>query len=265
MSNYVERLQSSLDTVGTYAEFESLVASVFGSHPFAVDLDLRQLETLLPDYFGMSQGFRYVIAAAQKDVFFEAMRENRGVSKEMEMMHAVASFLVWDEAGGMELSKRGKESLPELLDLDGMHSELLRNDAEALFGHPVAPRFSDVTQRYLEALYRGLASTDVVTRCAHMVAFELHAGSMIDSLWGSISRVSTVSPDKLRYFALHVGGSDPAEVYHVQMTQELIERVVPAGQRDRFQADFLDAYRIHVDWCQALVDQSASLSRQFVA
>jgi hypothetical protein len=259
MSNYQERLQSSLAAVTTYSELEVFVRDAFGSHPFATKLDLRGLEQLLPDYLGMSQGFRYVIAAAQKDAFFMAMSENRGVSDKIEMMNAVANFLAWDETGGIELNlSEDKHRLPEILELKQMHSERLRADAEKLLGHPISPRFSPVTRQYLTALYRGLASIDVVARCAHMVAFELHAGVMIDALWGAVAGASPLPRDELDYFATHVGGDDPAEVYHIEMTQRLIERVVPLAERERFHASFLAAYALHVDWCQALVDQAFS-------
>jgi hypothetical protein len=259
MSNYAERVQSALTGLGSYAELEALVGNVFGGHPFATSMDLARLRELLPDYLGMSQGFRYVIAAAQKDAFFEAMSENKGVPREIEMMNVVANFLMWDESGAVDLDlSHDKHRLPEILDLSRSHSELLRTDAEKLLGHAIVPRFSPVTRRYLTALYRGLGSCDVVVRCAHMVAFELHAGAMIDALWRTIAAVSNVSREQLRYFALHVGGDDPQEVYHVEVTQNLIERVVPPSQRERFRESFLSAYAIHVDWCKALVERALS-------
>jgi hypothetical protein len=258
MSTYTELLHTSKSALTTHRELEAMVNEAFGRHPFATALDLPRLEKLLPDYLAMSQGFRYVLAAAQKDAFFDAMSENRGVSDKIEMMNSVANFLMWDETGGCDLNlAESKSKLPELLDLRRLHSELLRADAEKLLGHPITPHFSAATHRYLTALYRGLASTDEVVRCAHMVAFELHAGAMIDSLWASIASVTTVPPDELRYFAMHVGGNDPAELYHVEMTQRLIDRVVPASRRESFRASFLDAYAIHVNWCRALVGQPA--------
>lgn len=263
MSNYMERARSSLIGVGIHAELESLVSNEFDGHPFADSLDLARLEDILPDYFGMSQGFRYVIAAAQKDVLFEAMSENKGLSREVELMNAVANFLMWDETGGIALNlSESKQRLPDILDLSRLHSELLRTDAEQILGHTIVPQFSPVTRRYLTELYRGLGSTDVVVRCAHMVAFELHAGAMIDALWGSIAAVSALPREQLQYFALHVGGDDPAEVYHVEVTQRLIEHVVPPSQRERFRASFLSAYALHIDWCRALVERAPSQGGQ---
>lgn len=259
MSNYVEHLGSSLGSVATFVELEGMVSRTFGPHPFTVPFDRERLDLLLPDFLGISHGFRYVMAAAQKDAFFEAMREGSGVSEKIEAMNSVANFLMFDETGGVDLGLNvNKERLPELLNLSRMHSELLRADAEKILGRPIAPHYSRVTQDYINALYRGLGSTDVVVRCAHFVAFELHAGAVLDALWASIARITGLPREELRYFALHVGGDDPAEVYHVQLTQHLIKRVVPASQRERFKAAFIEAYSLHVEWCRALVEQPLS-------
>lgn len=55
-----------------------------------------------------------------------------------------------------------------------------------------------------------------------MVAFETHAGQMIDALWKSISDLCHLDRDSLSYFRTHVGGADPAEPYHIKMTAESI-------------------------------------------
>lgn len=152
------------------------------------------------------------------------------------------------------MMRMGKAGLPRLLDTAvWSHSGILRADAAKIVGFPVAPRFGQATRRYLVALYHGLASTDVVRRCAFMVAFELHASAMIESLWGTIVAVTSIPREELGYFHLHLGGDDPAEKYHIETTQRLIERVVPPLQHDRFLAEFEAAYRLNVDWCDALV------------
>lgn len=227
-----------------------------GPHPFTAAMDLARLEVVLPDYLGMSLAFRYLQAAAQGDPIFAAMREDRGVPEAIELMNAVGNFLVWDETGGIDLmAGHGKAGLPRLLDIGLFHSGLLRVDAHAILGHSIEPRFSPPTVRYLHALYQGLASTDVVVRCATMVAFELHASVMIDSLWAAISAATGRPPEGLAYFERHVGGEDPAEAYHVEMTQRLIDRVIAPGERDRFRSEVHGAYRLHVEWCRALVER----------
>lgn len=258
-SHLVSEPQSRADG---YADLSVRAREAFGDHPFAVEMDRERLEAVLPDYLGMSLAFRYLQAAAQKDAIFEAIRDNRDVPEGIELMNAVANFLVWDEAGGIDLmASQGKAGLPQLLDTARFHSSLLRKDALELLGHPIAPNFGPVTRRYLEALYRGLASTDVVVRCAHMVAFEIHANAMIDALWTAVSAATGRAAQSLGYFERHVGGDDPAEEYHVDMTQRLVARVVPLDERERFRREFESAYALHLRWCRALVGDAAVTDR----
>lgn len=236
------------DPCGQLAE---IVRNDFGAHPFATTMDTPRLEALLPEYLAMSVAFRYLQAAAQKDVIFAAIHENRSVPEAIEVMNSVGNFLSWDESGGVDLLlEGGKEMLPEILDTDRLHSELLRADARRMLGHAIEPHYGPATRRYLLALYRGLASMDVVVRCAHMVAFELHAGIMIDSLWGAVATTG-LPREELAYFRRHVGGEDPAEKYHIEMTQRMIARVVAPTERERFLAEFRRAYGLHIEWCRA--------------
>ncbi len=233
------------------AQLAEIVRDEFGVHPFATTMDTPRLEVLLPEYLAMSVAFRYLQAAAQKDVIFAAIHENRPVPEGIEVMNSVGNFLSWDESGGVDLLLNGgKEMLPEILDTDRFHSELLRADARRMLGHEIEPNYSQVTRRYLLALYRGLASMDVVVRCAHMVAFEFHAGIMIDSLWGAVATTG-LPRDELSYFQRHVGGEDPAEEYHIEMTQRMIARVVAPTEGERFLAEFRRAYGLHIEWCHA--------------
>jgi hypothetical protein len=91
-----------------------------------------------------------------------------------------------------------------------------------------------------------------------MVAFELHASALIESLWSTVARTTGLPRDELAYFKLHMGGDDPAEKYHVELTQELIARIVPPGDRERFLTEFRNAYRLNFDWCRALVELPCS-------
>ncbi len=226
-----------------------------GRHPFASIMNQAQLEAVLPDYLAMSLAFRYLQAAAQKDAIFDAIRRNRDVPEEIELTNAVGNFLAWDESGGNELMlTHGKSGLPNVLDTSHwFHSNILRADASKILGHPISPNFSPTTRRYLGALYRGLASTDVVRRCASMVAFEVHAGVMIASLWGTITAVSALPRNELRYFHLHMGGNDASEKYHVELTMRLIERVVPSREHERFLSEFRHAFQLSFEWCHTLM------------
>ena len=150
-----------------YEQLTGIASQEFGTHPFTQIIDRVQLESLLPDYFAMSLAFRYLQAAAQKDVIFDAIYENRNVPEEIELMNAVANFLVWDESGGNKLVLScGKAGLPRILDTHlWFHSNILRADVTKILGRPVSPHFSSATRRYLITLYQGLASTDTNQRC----------------------------------------------------------------------------------------------------
>ncbi len=237
---------------------QTIVRDEFGDHPFAEPTDHAGFEVLFPEYLGMSVAFRYLQAAAQKDAIFASICENRPVPEAIELMNVVGNFLSWDESGGIDLMlEQGKAGLPDILDPDRFHSGLFRADAARILGHAIEPHYSPATRTYLLALYDGLAATDVVVRCAHMVAFELHAGIMIDALWSVVASSTGLPPEELAYFERHVGGDDPAEQYHVQLTQQLIERVVEGPQHDRFLSEFRRAYALHTQWCRACKRQPA--------
>lgn len=251
-------------TENAYEQLVAIVSKEFGVHPFTHIQDKEQLEVLLPEYLAMSLAFRYLQAAAQKDVIFDAIQENRSVPEEIELMNVVGNFLTWDESGGNGLLlSQGKAGLPNILDTQRLfHSNILRTDAAKILGYSISPNFSPVTQHYLNTLYQGLASTDPIRRCAYMIAFELHAASMIDSLWGAITAITNLPRKELRYFDLHVGEDDPAEKYHVEMALRLIELVVPPHKHDRFLAEFRAAYQLNFEWCHALIqspDESEAL------
>ena len=78
---------------------------------------------------------------------------------------------------------------------------------------------------------------------------------MIDSLWGAISTITNLPRKEFQYFDLHVGGNDPAEKYHVEMTLRLIERVVSSRKHDHFLSEFRHAYQLSFEWCRALVQK----------
>jgi hypothetical protein len=245
------------ETNNIYEQLVTIANQEFGSHPFTRVINKAQLESILPEHFAISLAFRYLQAAAQKDVIFDAIHENRNVSEEMEMMNAVANFLTWDESGGNTvLLSYGKAGLPSILDTHRwFHSNILRADAIKILGHPISPHFSVATRQYLVTLYQGLASADAIQRCAYMVAFELHAAILIDSLWKATSAITNLPRQELRYFDLHVGGNDPAEKYHVEMTMHLIDRVVPSRKHALFLWEFRNAFQLNFNWCNALVQQ----------
>ncbi|WP_245321047.1 GFA family protein [Bradyrhizobium sp. NAS96.2] len=213
-----------------------------------------ELVGLLPEYFAMSQAFPYLQAGSQKELIFDAMQQNRDLPRDVEMTSVVANFICWDETGGhSRILEGGNAALPDILDTENFHSKLFRRDASRLLGRAIQPNYSTTTKRYLRALYHGLASRDPIARCAHMVAFELHAAEMIQSLWTTIVNAFDVRPEDLDYFRIHVGGYDPAEKYHAEMTSRLVSELVSAGDNDRFLDVFDRAYSVSLEWCRNLI------------
>ncbi|WP_347337136.1 GFA family protein, partial [Bradyrhizobium lablabi] len=225
-----------------------------GAHPFAAEISKDQVASLLPGYFAMSQAFPYLQAGSQKDLVFEAMHRNRGLPKDVELTSVVANFICWDETGGhSRVLQGGNAALPSILDTENFHSKLFRRDASRLLGRAIQPNYSTRTSRYLRALYHGLSSRDAIVRCAHMVAFELHAAEMIQALWTTLVKTFDARSDDLEYFQAHVGGEDPAEKYHGEMTTRLISELVPADCNNRFLDEFDRAYGLSLEWCRNLV------------
>ncbi|MGY4568227.1 hypothetical protein ACVWY5_001297 [Bradyrhizobium sp. USDA 3256] len=225
-----------------------------GPHPFAAEMSEGQVAGMLPEYLAMSQAFPYLQAGSQKDLIFDAMRRNRDLPRDIELTSVVANFICWDETGGYgRVLRGGKAALPDILATENFHSNLLRKDASRLLGRPIQPSYSTTTKRYLHSIYTGLSSKDPLVRCAYMVAFELHAAEMIQSLWTTLVKIFDVRSDDLEYFRSHVGGDDPAEKYHGEMTTRLIRELVPADGNSRFLDEFDRAYRLSLQWCRDLL------------
>ncbi|SDF67023.1 Uncharacterized conserved protein [Bradyrhizobium brasilense] len=226
----------------------------FGPHPFTAEMSEEQVVSLLPEYLAMSQAFPYLQAGSQKNLIFDVMHRNRDVTRDIELTSVVANFICWDETGGYgRLLQGGKAALPEILATESFHSNLLRKDASRLLGRAIQPNYSATTKRYLHCLYDGLSSKDPLIRCAYMVAFELHAAEMIQALWSTLTRIFAVQAGDLEYFRSHVGGDDPAEKYHGEMTSRLVRELVPVDRRVRFMGEFDQAYRLNVQWCRDLL------------
>lgn len=188
------------------------------------------------------------------------MNKNESVPVDVELTTVVGNFLCWDETGGLYPTiAQGLKALPRLLETKRFHSNLLKADCETIFNKKIEPDFSDTTKTYLLNLYNGLSNNCVVTRVATMISFESHANIMINSLWKSISTWASLSESQLTYFLLHVGGDDPAEKYHVQMTRDLIEKTIPNNKYTEFLTKFLNAYQMHYQWCDDIIRISLKL------
>ncbi|WP_024508510.1 GFA family protein [Bradyrhizobium sp. ARR65] len=251
-ASVVKRYQPSRKTVAQ--ELAVHARALFGPHPFAAEMSKDQLALLLPEYLAMSQAFPHLQAGSQKDLVFDAISRNRDLPRHVELTSAVANFICWDETGGHSLVLQGgNAALSRILDTEHSHSKLLRNDASRLLGRDIHPNYGTTTRRYLRILYEGLSAKDPLVRCAYMVAFELHADEMIQQLWATLVKAFDVPADDLEYFRVHVGGQDPAEKYHGEMTSGLISKLVPADSVARFLDEFGRAYLVNREWCQTLV------------
>lgn len=237
-----------------YLNLQAVVHADFHPHPFSNVGENCDFHTLLSNYLAMSQAFPLLQAGSQKELIFNSMLRNKAIPKEIELTCVVANFLCWDETGGLYPTiANGLKALPRLLETQRFHANILRSDCVKLLNQNIEPNFSPLTTLYLVELYAGLSSLDHIVRLAHMVSFELHAHTMISALWESLIHVFGNPAQKLPYFMLHVGGEDPAERYHVEMTQRLIEEIVKPSQREAFESLFKKAYALNQQWCTALV------------
>ncbi len=109
----------------------------------------------------------------------------------MEETFVVGAFLSFDETGGnYGLRTQGVSFLPQLLETQThFHASLLKKDTQILFGKESTPNFDEATKKYLKQLLADLGAKDPVRRCAAMVAFEMHAGQMIQALWDSVVKL----------------------------------------------------------------------------
>lgn len=236
-------------------DIQQIIEETFPQHPYANIPDAANFEIILCNYLAMSQAFPYLQAGSESELFFHYMNQNQDVPEQVEMTAVVGNFLCWDETGGLNLTlASGMKGLPRLLETRRFHSNLLKKDCLAIFGHEINPDYSMLTKKYLLQLYRDLSELSHVDRVACMVSFECHANNMIDALWGSLAKHFNIGKEKLSYFMTHVGGDDPAEAYHVEMTAKLIEKIVPLAQHEDFIDKVKSAYQRYVDWCQSVVD-----------
>jgi len=254
MQSFEDNVVCDKNSYFSHSVLQDLVESRFPEHPFSNLRETKeQLKGLLSEYLAMSMAFPYIQAGACGPFVLDSIKSNRPIRKEYELTSVVGSFLVWDELGGwFNTVQRGARGLSKILDTRAFHANVLGNDLKNIFGEEIKPNFGPQTQKYLISLQEHLSSSDDIQRCAAMVSFELHAERMITELWESVQKICEVEKNKLRYFAAHVGGDDPAEAYHVKMTESLIE-MLTLGKSDHFEKTFLDIYQLHINWCQSLV------------
>lgn len=234
---------------------KKIIENSYHTHPFSTNIKKDNLQKVLASYLAMSEAFPYLQAGAYNHLILRCIRENRQVPTHMEESFVVGAFLSFDETGGNYLLRtQGIEVLPQILDTGiHFHASLLRKDICAIVGHELAPDYRGPTKEYLENLLNQLGSSDPVNRCAMMVAFEMHAGEMIEALWKALQELHPEKDkDSLNYFKVHVGGDDPQEEYHKQLTQKMVSRCVPIEEKERFLKCFENCYALNFNWCAAI-------------
>lgn len=248
-------MQEKYHSIST--QIDGLIADNFAIHPLSHGIDENNVESVLAQYFAMSQAFPYLQAGAQKAQILAAMDSNQDMDEMFELTAVVGNFLCWDETGGYAIIRHfGNQGLSKILDTKKtFHANMLRNDIKALVGRDLRPDYSKVTLDYLKSLLTGLESLNHIERCAYMVAFENHAGIMIDALWSSLAKHYDAQKDDLLYFKVHVGGSDPAEPYHIEMTERMVSKIVSDDAIDEFVSKFNKVYALNYYWCDSIKNQ----------
>ncbi len=234
-------------------ELMEIVASHFEIHPFATGLTKENAKHVMRCYLAMSEAFPYIQAGAHRDLLMDAIRRNVPMEPKMEKTFVVGSFLTWDETGGQYLLKtEGISALPKILDTRNFHSRILKKDLATIFKEKIEPNYCTHTHCYLTALGRKLGVYNHTERCAMMVAFELHAGQMIEALWHSLSTELELNKEDLEYFKIHVGGDDPGEAYHIEMVKNLMQSIVDEEHKSQFFTYFKRCYHMNIEWCKAI-------------
>lgn len=235
---------------------DNLIEDFYPEHPFSNIPAHVNFEALMAEYLAMSQAFPYLQAGSQKDLFWHYMENNEDVPQNIELTSVVGNFLCWDETGGLYPTvSSGMKALPRILETHRFHYNILKKDLNTLFSKDVKPNYSAQTKKYLIELFDLLAEPCPIKRTACMVSFESHANRMITSLWKSLAAQFKIEKNKLTYFALHVG-DNPAEIFHVQMTRNLIQKIVNKNQFDEFKEAFLSSYYLNHAWCETIVNMN---------
>ena len=235
-------------------EIDNIILNNFKIHPFSFGVTKRIIESILSQYLAMSEAFPYLQAASQKKLILNTIQNNKDIEKEIELTSVVGNFLCWDETGGHStILKYGNKGLTKILDTEkNFHANMLKKDVKKILNKNILPNYTNTIASYLLNLLKGLKSLDHIERCAFMVSFENHVSIMIDSLCKSIVELFKIDKDELIYFKVHVGEDDPAEVYHIEMTERMISEIVPESRFDEFINKFMLSYKLHYDWCEVI-------------
>ena len=247
-------------------ELSRRISERFPDHPFR-GVNKANFESVSADYLAMSIAFPFIQAGAMHETYKAALRAGGDTDKNAEITGAVGAYLVWDEVGGHKLTlESGNEGLLQLpATRRNYHAHWLRQDLRAILGKDVRPHRSPATARYLDQLFDGLSDARGNRNVAFMIGFESHAHAMITALWDAVCASFDLPHDqRLVYFYGHVGGDEPAEAVHVEMTRMMVAELVPADRREEFIELCLEGYALNFNWCAAITANSARKASETV-
>ena len=232
-------------------------------HPFTSGINHDNVGDLLVDYFAMSLMFPHVQAASHEKIVEAYLMSGDDIPYAVEATSVVAAFLTWDELGGYyTLKMQGPAALPRILETKSFHANLLKTDIKKMMGKELNYHYTSTTRTYMQNLKRALSSPNHIERVAYMVAFEMNAATMIQGLYDSLKRLFGPNAQSLTYFEAHVGGNDPAEIYHIDMTSRLIERLVADHDMVSFLNHFEKACELNSHWCEQIKIKNYALAKE---
>lgn len=244
-----------------HTEIEEIISECYPLHPFTNELERDNAEGVLAEYLGLCLCAPYIIGGSNNQLFQSCIFSGRPIDRKIEITTAISSFLSFDETGNYnKVVAGGHEALPSILDTSDFHSNMLRRDLKMLFGKEIAPVHNDYLKNYFVELSNGLANIDDIKRCAALVALEVHSEIMIQTLWDSIMKAfPEADRNRLVYFFLHVGGDNPAEQYHVAMTEMMINEVVGTENLPLFFKYFREYYEMNINLCSQILESNKVL------
>lgn len=251
-------------------ELNRRIGERFPEHPFRTRVTRDNFAAVIAEYLAMSIAFPFIQAGAMHATYQAALRaqgdtERGETDRNAEITGAVGAYLVWDEVGGHKLTlEEGNQGLLRLLETRrNYHAHWLRQDIRTLLGREVAPHRGAATVRYLDDLLAGLSDPRGNRNVAYMIGFECHAQAMITALWEAIGAAFGLPRDeRLVYFWGHVGGAEPAEAVHVEMTRMMVAELVAPARAEEFIGLCLEGYALNFRWCEAISATAAAREPQ---
>lgn len=237
-------------------ELNEIILNNFHPHPFENISRENDLKKIFSRFICLSQATPYLLSGASKETFLNKIQNGQSITSQNEITTSVLTFLAWDETGGQEvISKNGGKDIVKILNPGNYHSRVLKGDLEFLCSESLQPLYEQFTLEYFSNLINSLSNINDISRCASIIAFEMHAENVIRALWNSLDKLyPEIDKHSLRYFELHVGELNPVEEYHVQMTEKMVELIVSSSDKALFTKSFEKSYKLNNDWAFSAIN-----------